>query len=429
MPRPVILPAAAVMLAVAFFVPAGAETSRGFSAGFGAASVPDGAGGTYVAWSTDRDGPGDIYLQRVTASGDVAPGWPAAGLAVCTAPGMQIESGILPDGAGGVLIGWADFRDQPFNPFGGTADFYAQRVSSAGAPQWTANGVRVLAGFNVAADLGAAADGSGGAFLVWSLGDASDDGNVYALHFTGSGALATGWNPAGEPVCTDPFGQYEPVVAPDGSDGCYVVWEDDRDFSNEIYAQRLNASGDLQWTVDGVSLTGGNGGISPAVCTDGAGGLLAFWIASPDIVGQRYDGAGAEQWTSGGLTVGAVSFGEEVLAYPDPASGAYVVWRDQAIGTAIEAQRVNGAGVTQWTAGGVTVCSTTGNRFVENAVIEGDGSLSLLWEDERSMSSTDLYVRRVSPTGTPLWTANGVALTTTARDQLPVLWRRMAWAG
>src|SRR5512134_1938255 len=52
----------------------------------------DGAGGAYVLWRDLRDYTVtdlDHYLQHVTADGNIAPGWPADGVPLCTAPGPQ----------------------------------------------------------------------------------------------------------------------------------------------------------------------------------------------------------------------------------------------------------------------------------------------------------------------------------------------------
>ena len=95
--------------------------------------VADGAGGAIVAWhdlSTGTDY--DIYAQRLNSSG--VPIWAVQGVLVCTALGDQYHLTAAPDGFGGVLLAWTDFRN-------GNGDVYAQRVSAAGAGLWGANGV------------------------------------------------------------------------------------------------------------------------------------------------------------------------------------------------------------------------------------------------------------------------------------------------
>src|SRR5512143_1194812 len=52
----------------------------------------DGTGGSYIAWVDYRGGRTDVYLQRVTADGFIAPGWPQDGVGVCTAAESQYVS-------------------------------------------------------------------------------------------------------------------------------------------------------------------------------------------------------------------------------------------------------------------------------------------------------------------------------------------------
>jgi len=78
--------------------------------------LSDGAGGAYFAWHDSRgvtvDDPyaRDIYLLRLTSGGAIAPGWPAQGLAVCTAPNSQWWPQLARDDSGGVLVFWQDDR-------------------------------------------------------------------------------------------------------------------------------------------------------------------------------------------------------------------------------------------------------------------------------------------------------------------------------
>src|SRR5437879_13459240 len=43
-------------------------------------SIPDGSGGTYVAWVDFRDGTSVVHLLRVTTAGGAQSGWPATRL-------------------------------------------------------------------------------------------------------------------------------------------------------------------------------------------------------------------------------------------------------------------------------------------------------------------------------------------------------------
>jgi hypothetical protein len=62
----------------------------------------------------------------VLVSGEVDPPWPAAGRGLCTAAGEQYLPTIVPDGAGGAIASWMDFRGGLYS------DIYAQRVYGGG---------------------------------------------------------------------------------------------------------------------------------------------------------------------------------------------------------------------------------------------------------------------------------------------------------
>ena len=60
--------------------------------------------------------------------------------------------------------------------------------------------------------------------------------------------------PNGMPVCTADSAQIVPAITPDDNGGSIITWQDYRDGSWDIYAQRVNASGVAQWTMDGVTI-------------------------------------------------------------------------------------------------------------------------------------------------------------------------------
>jgi len=111
------------------------------------AVMPDGAGGVFIVWRDSRGGNDDIYLQRLTAAGAVAGGWPVNGLLVCGAAGDQQSEVMVSDGAGGVIVAWRDQR------FGFNGEIFAQRVSGGGAiaPGWPVDG-RLLSDGTAAKD-------------------------------------------------------------------------------------------------------------------------------------------------------------------------------------------------------------------------------------------------------------------------------------
>jgi hypothetical protein len=127
-------------------------------------AISDGIGGMIIVWTDDRNSSGplsdnrDIYAQYMDSDGN--PVWTADGIAVCTANGDQWKPKIVTDGAGGAIITWEDYRS-------GAPEIYAQRVSPAGAIQWTANGVPVRTGSGIYQDPDMVAVAGGGAYIAW----------------------------------------------------------------------------------------------------------------------------------------------------------------------------------------------------------------------------------------------------------------------
>src|SRR5262245_59466045 len=114
---------------------------------FGAAMLADGTGGFFFGWVDARSfatSNYDIYVHHLRADGTLDPAWPAAGRAVCTAPGRQFVPHMVTDGAGGVIAVWSDRRDSVTN----LNDLYGARVRANGTldPAWPVNGRAIYTG-------------------------------------------------------------------------------------------------------------------------------------------------------------------------------------------------------------------------------------------------------------------------------------------
>jgi hypothetical protein len=207
--------------------------------------VPDGAGGAIAGWWRNTGGAGsaDIFAQRVTGDGVVAPGWPASGAVVCASAGNQLNPMMVPDGEGGAVLAWVDLADY---------DIFAQRVTAGGQPAagWPANGVPVCTAPGIQTPDAMASDGAGGAIVAWTDGRAGnlEPRDIYAQRLTDAGAVAPGWPAQGLAVCSDPADQGQPAIVADGSGGAIIAWTDSRnilDSGLDIYAAGVSASGTL----------------------------------------------------------------------------------------------------------------------------------------------------------------------------------------
>ena len=73
--------------------------------------------------------------------------------------------------------------------------------------------------------------------------------------------------------------QNYPTIVSDGAGGAIITWQDYRSGTNsDIYAQRVNSSGAVQWTADGVAIsTAADYQYYPTIVSDGAGGAIITW--------------------------------------------------------------------------------------------------------------------------------------------------------
>ncbi len=237
------------------------------------AAASDDAGGMFVAWTDYRGGDADIYLSHLSKSGQLASGWPANGLVVCNAAGDQTSPVVVADGSGGVLLAWQDHRS-------GGWDIYAQRISASGtiAPGWVTNGTVVgAAAPNGVKDETApriVGDGAGGALIVWTLAYAAEDDDIYMTHVTGTGATAPGWFPGGNGVWTTASIQNAPSICSDGAGGAFVVCEDN--VSGNFDIRMAHATGAGGMTFADVDVNSGNQ-FEPIITADGFGGSFVFY--------------------------------------------------------------------------------------------------------------------------------------------------------
>jgi hypothetical protein len=379
--------------------------------------VPDGAGGAVIVWQDYRSlGGYVIYAQRVSAAG--VPLWTADGVAVNTFVSYQVNPVAVSDGAGGVVIAWEDFRN-------GNYDIYAQRLDPTGARLWAAAGVPLCAAAGNQQSPRIDTDGTGGAVVSW------DDNrvlahDVYAQRIDGTGAVQ--WTATGRAVCTSTRFKLSPTIAADGASGAFVVWVDSRIAPSvyQIFAQRVNATGTPQWTTNGIAMTPAKSGqSSPEIVSDGANGSIVTWNESfggglYDVYAQRVNSAGALQWTASGAAISTAT-GLQLAPHlvRDGANGAVIAWDDSRSGTSrdIYAQRVNGLGAPQWTADGVALCLSSGDQIFPRLVPDGGGGAVVTWQDMRNGTDDDIYAQRVNGAGVPLWTGDDAAVCTTTLEQ------------
>jgi DNA-binding CsgD family transcriptional regulator len=123
-----------------------------------------------------------------------------------------------------------------------------------------------------------------------------------------------------------------------------------------------------------------------------------------DIYAQRVDASGLVQWSNAGVRLcGANDQQTAAKLAADGAGGALATWQDQRSGTHTEiyAQHVTGAGALAagWPADGLALCANTYPQQTPVIVSNVTGGAIVAWEDRRS-GGADIYAGRIEGGGT-----------------------------
>lgn len=297
---------------------------------------------------------------------------------------------------------------------------YAQKVDSRGNKQWQINGMPVITQSENQYDLKICSDGAGGAIIAW-IDNRNSNNDIYAQRINSNGNIQ--WLEDGNAICTISEDQDGLEICYDGAGGAIITWYDYRNSNNDIFAQRIDSNGITQWIDNGTAIcTVPQNGYYPKICSDGAGGAIIAWLddrgVSYDIYAQRINSNGVTQWTNNGTAICTEnSWQEHVELCSDGAGGAIIIWSDSRNGNYdIFAQLIGFNGNTQWTTNGTAVCTYSGSQ--ENPQICSDeaGGAVISWVDYRN-SNNDIYAQRINSIGNAQWTTDGVALTTAVNTQ------------
>jgi hypothetical protein len=406
----------------------------------------DGAGGAVVVWEDSRNGTDyDIYAQRIDSKGIAQ--WRAGGVPLCAAIGHQRFPQITADSSGGFIVTWFDRRS------GKHYDIYSQRIDSTGRVRWSADGVPICTAPGDQYDPTPVSDNSGGAIIVWQDRRNGNDYDIYAQCIGASGRVK--WDANGVVLCSAAGDQDTFIPVSDGRGGVVVAWQDRRSGRDyDLYVQRVDANGTVQWGSNGVAVCAEKDDQRlPQMVADKDGNVILTWqdkrnSTDYDIYTQRVDASGTVAWTVNGIAIckEANSQYEPRLA-ADGDGGAFITWQDYRKGADcnfeafdkkddikaaicdekqlsdwnIFAQHINVSGRVQWAANGVTISTSNVDHFKPRAISDGFGGTIITWRAADKETDHNIYAQRLDSTGRVRWADKGVAVCTAPGDQVDPL--------
>jgi hypothetical protein len=319
------------------------------------AMVVDSSGNTIVVWYDDRYLGGDsIFAQKLNSAG--VPQWGADDLLVNgTLYGDHEDPDIAIDSNDNVVVVWFD-RD--------TQDIYAQKLDSDGNTLWDSDCIRVNQNTtNWQTSPKVDIDSNGDAIIVWQDGrNGTSDYDIYAQKLNETGVAKWGANDIRVNQNSDNLQQWDPAVAVDSNGFAYVVWGDERagTTDDDIYAQKLSTSGSV------------------------------LWGSSDKQVNQNSDTA--------------IQGGADVVV--DVNDYAYVVWTDERDGVnynEIYGQKLSSAGHALWDSSDIQLSQGSGEASGASLATHTDGMFYISWTDDRKGVDWDIYGQKFDNEGNTYW--------------------------
>lgn len=241
--------------------------------------ITDPSGNAFFVWT-----PGSyIYGQKMDVNSNEL--WYPGGVTLCADVIVEGSLQIASSTSGGAVLAWKSSNKKIF----------VQKANSAGNRQWGSNGIQITN--DAFGEVGLISDGAGGALVVWNT---FSNPHVVAQHVLYDGTLA--WPP--KEICSGD--SRDPRIVADGTGGAIIAWNDQRNYSHyDIYAQKIDASGNSLWANDGVLICGAAGDQScVGIVSDGSGGaIIAFSHDSNNLFCQAVNSYGQILWGADGLPV------------------------------------------------------------------------------------------------------------------------------
>jgi len=229
------------------------------------------------------------------------------------------------DGSGGVII-----VQQNLTYTGSNFEVFVQKVSSDGGLPWGQKDI-LLYSLGGAEEVEIVSDGSGGAIVAWQV--ESKDIRVHRVDANGNVLWQQNGVPIGITKAVEEAFPHTPLLVSDGSGNAIVIWEDLRRGLASIYAQKIDADGNIKWQPGGeeVCYIKTNSSFWPRTAvSDGSGGAIiacSYKKAETNKKGllvQRLDTNGRAVWDNGVVVTESDHITHVISS--DKQGGAIVAW-------------------------------------------------------------------------------------------------------
>ena len=363
----------------------------------------------YYVWQDFRNNPQDpdIFIQALDFSG--SPVWTDGGIPVVQATLKQLQPRFTLGDAGGVYVTWLDERNGGYPQ----SDIYLQYVNIDGSMRFEADGLALTSGQKYQNGGLVRPDGNNGALVVWSNASTGSIG-VTAQHIRVDGSQT--WEVGGSEFFFGIDGdasKFQTLTW--GDNDALIFWEDNRwaGTGSVAMAQVMDQNASIQYTMDGLPLSGNEQQLSPIITPDNEGGAYIAYTnisTGTEILFTQHVGDDlVPTWPADGIQVNP----NAILGQFNPKMAVsaegylYYFWTEDVffVGLRLFAQKYDISGTPQWTAGGLEIGppDISGDTYVTSAIAMDDSTVIYVWESE-TVDGTNTYVSKLLQDGSTLWT-------------------------
>ncbi len=395
----------------------------------------DGTGGAVYSWVDERNGQSpnnDLFAQRITADGQWQWGPDYNGFAICDAENAQGGNIVRWMSANRMSVTWVDNRE-------GSPGIYYQIMSLGGTEILQHNGDKLVFGIDANSSYPEIYSvGDGNYYLSWTDGRLGVFGtypyvqvlnteilsDFYEFQSDLNGvSMLPGYPDIGAEVEVIEIQELEQTV---GSDGSLIsVWKDNRvAFTQLLFAQKMDIEGNVLWGDQGSPVTWDGENMFPnsqeraqILPTDDGGIFVVYnevdanWWLQVNV--QRISSDGEQLWGAPGTGIILTEISEnhqiQDIAFFDDGNILIIYQHDdESNDKDLFALCMDQDGGVVWPE--TPICEADELQTFAK-IIEVDGGLVAVWEDQRRGSTIrDLYGQLITPAGALGWEADGALL-------------------
>ncbi len=371
--------------------------------------VADGGDGAFILWLDQRGAQQKIFCQHLSPFGQ--PLWQRDGLEAARTAGQHVQFAVMPDGSGGFIVAWQEAAGSD------DGEIFAQRLNGDGVRLWGEGGKEIYRGNREQTVPLVIADGAGGAIVLWQ-DERAGNWDIFAQRVNAGGDKL--WNPAGVALVQEARSQLLGDAAAHTGQGFFLAWRDERTTPARVLVQNFDLNGNKVWNaaawVAQSLFDQSEAMLHVEANNTGSISVYAAWIERrlniPNVYVQRLNTSGLLQWSILGLAAGRASDEQkEVQLLGAEEGGLILVWEDARNDDGdIYAQRLSRDGRLLWSAAGLAIVRAEQGQYRPRAAGDAAGGFFCVWEEDRN-SGTTIAAQRVDAAGRPLWPAAGVFLT------------------